>query len=138
MSATAGYLTKVYITATDTNPAAADLMGHTQSAQYSPEMAELDTSSLGEAFTKFILGQETTPVSFSCVYDPSDTAQGRLETAFNGRSSVWVHVALTGTSACKKVECKVLSFGVTLDRGDKVPAEFSLKSVGARSTSTVS
>lgn len=138
MAATAGYLTKVYITTTDTNPSASDLMSFTQTASYNPSMAELDTSSLGEAFTKFILGQETTEVSVSLVYDPTDTAQGRLESAFNGRSSVWVHVALLGTSACKKVECKVLSLSYNLDRGDKVPLEVSLKSVGARSTSTVS
>ena len=138
MAATAGYLTNVYITTTDTNPTSSDRMGFTQSANYDPSMAELDTSSLGDAFTKFILGQETTEVTVSLVYDPTDTAQGRIESAFNGRSSVWVHVALTGTTACKKVECKVLSFSVTLDRGDKVPAEFTLKSVGARGTSTVS
>lgn len=138
MAATAGYATEVYITTTDTNPSASNLLGKTQSASYNPTMAELDTSAISEAFTSFILGQETTEVSVTLVYDPSDTAQAALETAFNGRTSVWVHVALTGTTACKKVECKVLNLGYNLDRGDKVPLEVTLKSVGARSTSTVS
>lgn len=138
MAATAGYLAKVYITTSDTNPTASDLMGHTTSAGYNPSMAELDTSSLGEAFTKFILGQETTEVALSLVYEPSDTAQGRIESAFNGRTSIWVHVALTGTTACKKVECKVTAFSVSLEPGSAVTASATIKSVGARSTSTVS
>jgi hypothetical protein len=138
MAATAGYTTEVYITATDTNPSASNLLGGTQSAAYNPSMAELDTSTISSAFTDYILGQETTEVSVTLVYDPSNTAQAALETAFNARSSVWVHVALTGTTACKKVECKVPSLSYNLDRGDKVPLEVTLKSVGARSTSTVS
>ena len=138
MASTAGYSTEVYITATDTNPSASNLLGKTQSASYSPTMAELDTSAISEAATSFILGQETTEVSVTLVYDPADTAQAALETAFNARTSVWVHVALTGTTACKKVEAKVLALSYNLDRSDKVPLEVTLKSVGARSTSTVS
>lgn len=138
MPTIAGHLSKLYVTSTDVNPTSANLISNLLSSGLSKTRAELDTSYQGDNLTSFIVGKTGAEVPVSLDYDPANAAQALLETVYDSGATVWVHWSPDGTTACKKIPCKVSSISIESSADGKVSMTPTLKSVGAVSTSTAS
>lgn len=136
--ATAGYLSKLYVTTTDTNPTSSDLIAGIQSLGWHPTKAELDTGILGDAFTSTILGKSTNKPTVTALYLPSDTGQGRLITAFGSGATVYLHFSPDGTSSCLKVGVVVSGYPIKSDQAGIVTVDYAFASTTAMGTSTAS
>lgn len=138
MSATAGYISKLAVTTTATNPGSSDVCGIAVSTGLNKSFAELETNYLGGGgHTSYFAGLRSIEVPFSGDYDSADTALTRLEAAHDDGSTIYVHVLFNGTTG-KRVPCKVPGFSIESSVDGKVTVSVTLKSVGAAAASTLS
>lgn len=94
---------------------------------------ELETTDFGDTAKAFILGLAGAEVTFSGAYESSDTAYGRLETAFGDGSSVYV-ILLWNGSAGHEIVCKVPTLTINGARDGLVEVSGTLRATGAVST----
>jgi hypothetical protein len=138
MAANAGYLSRLFVTTTDTNPTTSDLIGGVQNASWNAVRAELDTSALTDTFTKAIQGQSSNKPTIATLFDSTDTGQGRLITAFGSGATVYLHYDPTGSGACLKVGVKCFGYSPKSAPNAPVTADYTISAVTAMGTSTVS
>lgn len=138
MSAIAGYGAQLYVTTTDTNPSASDLVASIRQFSQNESYAELDTSRIGEAFTQLIGGQIGTEVPISGDWDTADTPLGRFRTALRARTTIYVHIRYSASGSCDKIPVKVTAFNIDASNSSAVTYSGTIKSVGAVGSSTVS
>lgn len=136
--ATAGHLSKLYITTTDVSPTSADLVNKVVSSGLNRNRAELDTNYQGDDLTGFITGKKGYEIPLSLDYDSTNAGQQRIEAAFDSGATIYAHWSVDGTTACKKLPVKVSSFSIESSQDGKVTATPTLKSVGALGSSTAS
>ena len=94
---------------------------------------ELETTDFNDTSKNFILGLKGAEVTFSGTYESSDTAYGRIETAFGDGTSVHAVVLWNGTAG-HNVECKVVSLDISGARDGLVEVAGTLRATGAVST----
>lgn len=94
---------------------------------------ELETTDFNDTSKNFILGLRGAEVSFSGTYESSDTAFGRIETAFGDGTSVWAVILWNGTAG-HNVECKVPTLEISGARDGLVSVSGTLRATGAVST----
>ena len=137
MAPTAGYLGKIAVTTSSADPGSGDVLDNVRSSGFSPTRDEMDTSHLGTVEKSFLLGQKQTEIPLEVSHDASSTPQGRLDTAYEDGSTIYVHVMTNGTTGYRH-PVKVSAYSESLAPGDVVTRSYTIKSVGARVATTLS
>lgn len=136
MATVAGYLAKVGVTTSSSTMTSADYVGGLKSIDFGRARELLETTSFASNTAgerAFIAGLKNVDISTSGDYDSANTPQGRLVTAYDAGSSVWIQYAPNGTAGWK-VECKVESFNLADSFDGKAEFDCALKATGAVST----
>jgi hypothetical protein len=133
MSATAGYAHGTYITTSSSTPSSSDLLNGCDNTSWKRMYDSIDVTAIEHGGEHSEIGGiKRSEFEVSGNYLPSDTAQGRLETAVGDRSSVYVHFYPLGhATAGKKVQCLCTSFDIDASNPQAVKFKASLKSIGA-------
>lgn len=128
---TAAHLRKVYVRTDNTAPTGTDELDGAKDCSIDRSRDELETTDFKDGDTKTkIMGLKDTSGSISGDWEPSDTKQTILRTAFDNGTLVYVTVLHDGTNGYT-YPMYVTNISEGGGVGDLVSAEFQLSQSGA-------
>lgn len=121
------FLTQIKVNTTD-NSGTAVVLGKCTAAPFGQAREDVDATSQGDEGNKRLLGRWNASNSYPCHYDADDAGQTMLRAACESGDDVWIYFCPDGSTALRKVPCKVTAMPFSTD--GTLKQEFSLSTNG--------